>query len=128
MGIGKSTLVKACCQYLKDPLLIVNLQEIMWAPFEPGGRLNEVQIMAAAFPGPVYLLAGISPWKNCMTKFQKVAWLGSHVSGLGRRFLDGLFDSARGKYSNTKFEMDHSIASNQWLSEKFRLTEKRMLT
>jgi hypothetical protein len=52
----------------------------------------------------------------------------SEVSGLGRRFLDGLFDLAQGKYPNTKFEMDISIASNRWLSEKFRLTEKRMLT
>jgi hypothetical protein len=39
------------------------------------------------------------------------------VSGLGRRFLDGLFDLTRGdltrgKYPNTNFEMDHLIASN----------------
>lgn len=58
------------------------------------------------------------------------SWPGweAKVSELGRRFLDGLFDSARGEYPNTKFELDRSIASNQWLSEKFRITEKRMLT
>jgi hypothetical protein len=33
-GIGKSALVKACCRYLSDRLPIVNLQEILWAPFD----------------------------------------------------------------------------------------------
>jgi hypothetical protein len=58
------------------------------------------------------------------------SWPGweAKVSELGRQFLDGLFDSARGEYPNTKFELDRSIASNQWLSEKFCITEKRMLT
>jgi hypothetical protein len=49
------------------------------------------------------------------------------VSGLGRQFLDGLFDSDRGKYPDPKFEMDQSISNNQWLSDKFCTTEIRML-
>ena len=31
-GVGKSSLVKACCQYLKDRLHIIDFTEIIWIP------------------------------------------------------------------------------------------------
>jgi hypothetical protein len=102
-------------------------------------NLNEVQIMSAdgtSIKNLKHPLLDMMPFQGRYISLVDLhdqipkSWPGwdAKVSGLGRLFLDGLFDSARGKYPNTAFEMDHSIASNQWLSEKFRLTEKRMLS
>ena len=50
------------------------------------------------------------------------------LSGLGRHLLDGLFDSARGNYPEPNFEINQPTVNNRWLSDKFCITERRMLT
>jgi hypothetical protein len=49
------------------------------------------------------------------------------MSGLGRKFLDGLFDSRRGPMYESNIELNKPAARNTWLLERFNATEKRML-
>jgi hypothetical protein len=49
------------------------------------------------------------------------------VSGLGREFLDGLFDNRRGPRPEFALELNPTVTRNTWLLERFISTEKRML-
>jgi hypothetical protein len=50
------------------------------------------------------------------------------VKGLGRTFLEGLFESRRGEYPKLSFDLNKKIERNHWLSDTFVVTEKRMLS
>jgi hypothetical protein len=49
------------------------------------------------------------------------------VSGLGKEFLDGLFDTRRGPRPEFALELNTTVTRNAWLLERFVTTEKRML-
>jgi hypothetical protein len=49
------------------------------------------------------------------------------VASLGRHFLQGLFDSRRGVYPESPFELGKRSTRNRWLADKFAATEKRLL-
>ena len=50
------------------------------------------------------------------------------VKGLGRTFLEGLFESRRGEYPKLPFDLKERTKRNHWLSDTFVDTEKRMLS
>jgi hypothetical protein len=50
-----------------------------------------------------------------------------NISGLGREFLDGLFDTRRGSRPEFTLELNPTVTRNTWLMERFISTEKRML-
>jgi hypothetical protein len=50
-----------------------------------------------------------------------------NISGLGREFMDGLFDVRRGPRPEFKLELNPTVTRNTWLLERFITTEKRML-
>jgi hypothetical protein len=50
------------------------------------------------------------------------------LKGLGRTFLDGLFEAQRGEYPELSFDLNKKNQRNHWLSDTFVATEKRMLS
>jgi hypothetical protein len=50
------------------------------------------------------------------------------VAGLGRPFLDRLFDLRRDAYPDLPFEVKTKVTKNRWLLDKFGVTETRLLS
>jgi hypothetical protein len=50
------------------------------------------------------------------------------TTSLGTDFLNGIFDSRRGDYPEHPFKVTQKCARNDWLSDKFVDTEKRLLS